>query len=308
MENILLIATCLIGIITLIAVFILRPKTDTDQNLSPKMDELGKSILKIEQGLKEEFRLNREETGKASKDNREELNGSLNVLKQELSDTLTRIVELNSNNLKAVNTTLDEKLNLLAKNAKDQSTELRGELEKSLKAVQENFDKNVDSFNKLQKEKFELIEKKQTELNISTEKKLDLMRETVEEKLQKTLNERLSQSFETVGKQLQSVQEGLGEMRTLATDVGGLKRVLGGVKTRGGIGELQLSMLLRGNRHTWEVFLSVTRFECVWKPCLELKTWIKNQLTWRQSFQIHPFGGVSVEAPMFALGILQNHA
>ena len=64
------------------------------------------------------------------------------------------------------------------------------------------------------------------------------------EKLQKTLNDRLSQSFETVGKQLKSVQEGLGEMKTLATDVGGLKKVLSNVKMRGGLGEVQLAMLL----------------------------------------------------------------
>jgi len=54
----------------------------------------------------------------------------------------------------------------------------------------------------------------------------------------------LSQSFETVGKQLKSVQEGLGEMKTLATDVGGLKKVLSNVKMRGGLGEVQLAMLL----------------------------------------------------------------
>jgi DNA recombination protein RmuC len=70
------------------------------------------------------------------------------------------------------------------------------------------------------------------------------MRETVDEKLQKTLNERLGQSFEAVGKQLEAVQLGLGEMKTLAGDVGGLKKVLSNVKMRGGIGEVQLAMLL----------------------------------------------------------------
>jgi DNA recombination protein RmuC len=77
-----------------------------------------------------------------------------------------------------------------------------------------------------------------------TEKKLEQMRETVDEKLQKTLNERLGQSFEAVGKQLEAVQLGLGEMKTLANDVGGLKKVLSNVKMRGGIGEVQLAMLL----------------------------------------------------------------
>jgi DNA recombination protein RmuC len=66
----------------------------------------------------------------------------------------------------------------------------------------------------------------------------------VEEKLEKTLSERLGQSFETVGKQLIAVQKGLGEMQTIATDVGGLKKVLSNVKLRGGVGEVQLAMIL----------------------------------------------------------------
>jgi DNA recombination protein RmuC len=78
----------------------------------------------------------------------------------------------------------------------------------------------------------------------STENKLEQMRATVDEKLQKTLNERLGQSFEMVGKQLESVQKGLGEMQTLATDVGGLKKVLSNVKLRGNVGEVQLAMIL----------------------------------------------------------------
>ena len=73
---------------------------------------------------------------------------------------------------------------------------------------------------------------------------LESIRVTVEEKLEKTLSERLGQSFETVGKQLIEVQKGLGEMQTLAQDVGGLKKVLSNVKMRGGIGEVQLAMLL----------------------------------------------------------------
>ena len=70
------------------------------------------------------------------------------------------------------------------------------------------------------------------------------MREMVDEKLQKTLNERLGQSFELVSRQLESVQKGLGEMQTLAQDVGGLKKVLSNVKMRGGLGEVRLEMLL----------------------------------------------------------------
>jgi DNA recombination protein RmuC len=88
------------------------------------------------------------------------------------------------------------------------------------------------------------METKQSELVQKTEQKLEGIRETVDEKLQKTLNERLGQSFEMVRSQLESVQKGLGEMQTLAQDVGGLKKVLSNVKMRGGFGEVQLQMLL----------------------------------------------------------------
>jgi len=70
------------------------------------------------------------------------------------------------------------------------------------------------------------------------------MRNTVDEKLQKTLETRLTQAFDTVSKNLESVQRGLGEMQQLAVGVGDLKRVLGNVKTRGILGEIQLSNIL----------------------------------------------------------------
>jgi DNA recombination protein RmuC len=114
----------------------------------------------------------------------------------------------------------------------------------SFKGFEESFDKNVRSFNDLQRDKFNELNEKQNKLVEGTEKKLEAIRVTVEEKLEKTLSERLGQSFETVGKQLIEVQKGLGEMQTLAQDVGGLKKVLGNVKMRGGIGEVQLAMLL----------------------------------------------------------------
>lgn len=162
----------------------------------------------------------------------------------ELSQTLLRI----ESNLKE-----DFRINREenAAIAKDNRLELnqglrdfRESLERTFKNFQESFDRNVQSFNDLQREKFGQLEEKQNKLVESTEKKLEQMRETVDEKLQKTLNERLGQSFELVGKQLESVQKGLGEMQLLAQDVGGLKKVLSNVKLRGGIGEVQLAMLL----------------------------------------------------------------
>ena len=75
-------------------------------------------------------------------------------------------------------------------------------------------------------------------------KKLDEIRGTVEEKLQDTLQQRINDSFKTVSAQLEQVYKGLGEMQNLAADVGSLKQVLSGVKTRGILGEIQLGAIL----------------------------------------------------------------
>lgn len=73
---------------------------------------------------------------------------------------------------------------------------------------------------------------------------LDQMRQTVDEKLQKTLNDRITQSFQLVNERLQEVYTGLGEMKTLASGVGDLKKVLSNVKTRGILGEYQLGAII----------------------------------------------------------------
>ena len=75
-------------------------------------------------------------------------------------------------------------------------------------------------------------------------KKLDEIRGTVDEKLESTLQRRVSESFRAVSTQLEQVYKGLGEMQSLAADVGGLKQVLSGVKTRGILGEIQLGAIL----------------------------------------------------------------
>ncbi|WP_102408154.1 DNA recombination protein RmuC [Parabacteroides bouchesdurhonensis] len=124
------------------------------------------------------------------------------------------------------------------------SKDNREDLSRSMNEFRETFERGIAAFNNLQREKFSALDERQRQLVDNTEKRLEEIRITVEEKLQKTLNDRINQSFHLVTKQLESVQKGLGEMQTLAQDVGGLKRVLSNVKTRGNIGEIQLSMLL----------------------------------------------------------------
>lgn len=124
-------------------------------------------------------------------------------------------------------------------------------IERASAMQQEKLDKatlvqmeRLAGFADIQRVKLEQLDKTQQMLVANTESKLENIRVTVEEKLDKTLADRLGRSFETVGKQLSEVQQGLGEMKNLAQDVGGLKRVLSNVKLRGGLGEVQLEMLL----------------------------------------------------------------
>lgn len=89
------------------------------------------------------------------------------------------------------------------------------------------------------------VEKKLTYMQKDNNKQLENIRTTVDEKLQNTLENKLNKSFETVSKQLQQVYKGLGEMQNLAVGVGDLKKVLSNVKTRGILGEIQLSAILK---------------------------------------------------------------
>ena len=132
----------------------------------------------------------------------------------------------------------------LSRNIRELRTELNQALSLSTQQMQTTLHRNLMTTNEMQREKFENMNRQQDILVKSTEKRLDEMRIMVEEKLQKTLNERIGQSFELVRSQLENVQKGLGEMKNLAEDVGGLKKVLGNVKTRGTFGEIQLAALL----------------------------------------------------------------
>ena len=122
--------------------------------------------------------------------------------------------------------------------------EMTQTLNQNMQQLQDALHKNMLTNGELQRHKFDMMARQQESLIKSTEKRLDDMRTMVEEKLQKTLNERIGQSFEIVRSQLENVQKGLGEMKSLAQDVGGLKKVLSNVKMRGTFGEVQLGALL----------------------------------------------------------------
>lgn len=148
----------------------------------------------------------------------------------------------------------------------------------TLKAIGDGISSSLSSANEMQKERLEQIQKSvsgslgQQELRFKTfesetreklenirsvtekqlleirhdnSKRLDEMRQTVDEKLQKTLEDKMNESFRLVSERLEQVYKGLGEMQTLATGVGDLKKVLSNVKTRGILGEIQLGSILK---------------------------------------------------------------
>ena len=113
----------------------------------------------------------------------------------------------------------------------------RAELTVSLKSFSDSVEQKMAAVGQLVDEKLKQIQQDNT-------RQLDKMRETVDEKLQSTLDKRLSESFKQVSERLEQVHQGLGDMRTLATGVGDLKKVLTNIKTRGTWGEVQLGALL----------------------------------------------------------------
>ena len=119
----------------------------------------------------------------------------------------------------------------------DRLQEVRIELHQGLTQIRQEMTENLLQTRDKTDQRLQALQE-------SNEQRLEQMRQTVEEKLEKTLQTRLQASFETVSKQLESVNRGLGEMQTVARDVGALNKVLSGTKTRGILGELQLGQII----------------------------------------------------------------
>lgn len=262
---ILLTIIALLTLINLIVSWVKKPQID----LTPQLRTLEDTLIRLEttlnrndDNINKQLTTNRIESNNVAKANREELNQSLTQFGEQFRKNVKELNELLTDSHQAMRTQQTEAYTQTTTTNK-QNREM---LQENLAQFEKRFSENIQMLNRLIKEKFEEFANQQSTLNHRTteqvkelkttvetqlksiqsdnNKQLDEMRNTVDEKLQKTLNDRLSQSFETVGKQLQAVQEGLGEMKNIATDVGGLKKVLSNVKMRGGIGEVQLAMLL----------------------------------------------------------------
>jgi DNA recombination protein RmuC len=214
-----------------------------------------------------------EQSEKSAKDNREELNNAFKLLGDNLTKTVTDLsnaqknqFDLFSKQLTELIKSFDEKTKVLNEQLDKSAKDNRTEQSNSLKSFEEKFTQNVKEFNDLQKQKFDDLVSKQDNIKKETEeklkeiretvegkltalqedngKKLEEMRKTVDEKLQETVEKRFNESFKLISDRLEEVHKGLGEMQTLASGVGDLKKVLTNVKTRGNLGEIQLGAIL----------------------------------------------------------------
>jgi len=159
-----------------------------------------------------------------------------------------------------------EAIDLMFKNQKEQNLLLNNMIMQAMKNSEISTQNTINGLSVTQKQEFESISKRVDELTLRNEqriekltmdvnnslknmreendKAIEKMRETVDEKLNNSLSQRLNDSFSKIQQSLESVNLGIGEMRTLAHGVGDLKKVLSNVKVRGGWGEVMLSTLL----------------------------------------------------------------
>lgn len=132
---------------------------------------------------------------------------------------------------------------------KDSGSEVRSELREMSRDTRDSIQQTVvtvvKELGEEQQKHLVTVGKNISDLQESNEKKLDEMRQVVDEKLQTTLEKRIGESFKLVSERLEAVHKGLGDMQSLATDVGGLKKVLSNVSTRGAMGEIQAEKILQ---------------------------------------------------------------
>jgi DNA recombination protein RmuC len=140
-------------------------------------------------------------------------------------------------NSKPMEEELVKRLEMIDRGLRDEFSRNREEAGTASKAQREELGKSLEGVRAI-------VDLRLKQLQEDNAKQIDKMRATVDEKLQGTLEKRLGESFKLVSDRLEQVHQGLGAMQQLASDVGGLQKILTNVKTRGGWGEVQLGALL----------------------------------------------------------------
>lgn len=152
--------------------------------------------------------------------------------------------ELRNELREIINHSQDAVKSTLTSEIRDRNNDSRDVIVTVIKELGESQHKVQKALGEEQQKHLAVVGENISKLQDSNEKKLDEMRNVVDEKLQTTLEKRIGESFKLVSDRLEAVYQGLGEMRTLANDVGGLKKVLTNVSTRGAMGEIQAERII----------------------------------------------------------------
>lgn len=168
--------------------------------------------------------------------------------KRDITDSFSNNINAITNALSQGQQVNNQTLMASIKVFQENLTANQSALEKRVQELIKQLDNRMQNMSKLQEDKLEAIrqsnERHIKSLQEDNNKQLDKMRETVDEKLSKTINERFDQSFKVLNDQLEKVYKSIGEMQTMAADVGSLSKALSGVKTTGIFGEVQLGAIL----------------------------------------------------------------
>jgi DNA recombination protein RmuC len=154
-----------------------------------------------------------------------------------VTDFLDKTLGLNNKAIQEQLATLQRQVNQDQTTLNQAQTQLRLELTKVIETLTATNETKFETIRKTVQESLQNIQKDNAE-------KLEKMRETVDEKLNKTLEDRLTQKFQLISSQFETVQKGFGEMQSLVSGVDELRKALGNVKTRGIMGEIQLGRIL----------------------------------------------------------------
>jgi len=230
-ETLLIIVLVILGVIVALQlVQVLRRAGSADAaSLAARLEAQDKSVERLERAVRDELGKNREEGATQARGLREEI-GHLTEGNQAAGKELRAEVQVG---MKTLADSLLKQMGEITTLQKNQLETLATRLEALTKAVAERLDSARET-----------VANRLREIQEDNRKSLDAMRQTVDQKLQDTLEKRLGESFRIVSERLEQVHKGLGEMQTLASGVGDLKKVLSNVKTRGTWGEMQLGNLL----------------------------------------------------------------
>ncbi len=221
-----------------------RRSGGSDATLRQALDALVAGQERFERSVADAMQRSRQEQAEGARHLREEVNASIRVLAEGLARQSAEQARLQGEASRALGETVKTSLETFGERAHQQSRQLFD----IQKQQHDSFEARVQALSEAQRLGSEALrvalEAQLKTLRDENTAKLEAMRMTVDEKLQGTLEQRLGESFKLVSERLDAVHKGLGEMQTLATGVGDLKRVLTNVKARGSWGEVQLGNLL----------------------------------------------------------------